>query len=128
WSLLLTGRSPIRRPPPERWDVVGLDAVVNGNSEPQVFDSNSMWTGGFLDESVYGFDWKAFGISPKEARRMDPQQRLLLEVVSEALDDAGRSRAELAGKEVGVFVGAGWADYQRMLLRSPEHIDGYSAS
>ena len=42
---------------------------------------------------------------------MDPQQRLLLELVWEALEDAGIPASGLAGREVGVFVGASALDY-----------------
>ncbi len=54
-----------------------------------------------------------FRISRDEALAMDPQQKLLLVVVWEALADAGIDPRLLAGREVGVFVGASTSDHAR---------------
>ena len=43
---------------------------------------------------------------------MDPQQRKVLEVAWDALEDGGQRPAELAGRDVGVFVGAFTLDYK----------------
>jgi len=43
---------------------------------------------------------------------MDPQQRLGLEVTYEALESAGIPKESLIGKDVGVFVGGSFADYE----------------
>ncbi|MGW5680049.1 type I polyketide synthase, partial [Streptomyces sp. NPDC003860] len=69
--------------------------------------AHDAWRGGFLDR-VDAFDAAFFGISPREAAVMDPQQRLVLELAWEALEDAGRPPGQLAGRGVGVFVGAMW--------------------
>jgi len=71
-------------------------------------------SGGFLQTSLWDFDPEFFGISPREGGSMDPQQRLLLEVAQEAMDDAGVS-GRVAGRPVGVYVGAVNAD--NMVLR-----------
>jgi hypothetical protein len=71
---------------------------------------------------VSGFDAGAFGISPREAADMDPQQRVLLEVALHALEDAGLPPSGLAGREVGVWVGASATDYGN--LRAHDHAAG----
>ena len=46
---------------------------------------------------------------------MDPQQRLALELAWQALEDAAIPAKRLAGSRTGVFVGAMWSDYARLL-------------
>ncbi len=58
----------------------------------------------YLDE-IDKFDYKFFGISPKEANMLDPHQRLLLETVFQSVEDAGYSVDKLSGSSTGVYVG-----------------------
>lgn len=69
-----------------------------------------------------GFDAGAFGIFPREAAEMDPQQRILLEVAAEAIEDAGCPPSELAGRDIGVFIGGSTTDYAD--VRLPDHAGG----
>ncbi|HMV68170.1 MAG TPA: beta-ketoacyl synthase N-terminal-like domain-containing protein, partial [Myxococcota bacterium] len=119
WRNLLDGHDAIGAMPVERlrldprWD----DALAAmGRHEPR---------GAFLDD-VYGFDWRALGIPPREARVMDPQQRLLLEVAWEALEDAGIRLADAAGARAGVYVSVLWNDHLRLHASRPEAIDLFS--
>ncbi|WP_329791294.1 type I polyketide synthase [Lentzea sp. DG1S-22] len=98
WRLLRSGEDTISTVPPERWDatLAPRDAAAR--------------FGGFVDD-VAGFDAEFFGISPREAAAMDPQQRLVLELSWTALENAGIVPATLAGRNVGVFVGALRDDY-----------------
>src|SRR5260370_41152772 len=57
---------------------------------------------------------------------MDPQQRIFLEAAWHALEDAGIRAEEIAGSDVGVFVGANCADYLQLQLARPEGLDTYS--
>ncbi|WUB43691.1 type I polyketide synthase [Streptomyces griseorubiginosus] len=69
---------------------------------------------GFLDR-VDAFEPEFFGISPREATAMDPQQRLVLELGWESLENAGILPAALREAPVGVFIGAIWDDYAKLV-------------
>ncbi|MBM7776027.1 acyl transferase domain-containing protein [Actinokineospora baliensis] len=120
WRLLDQGRDAISEVPGDRWDVEEFYA-----EDPAVPGRMSLRHGGFLD-GVDEFDPYFFGISPREAERMDPQQRLFLEVAWEALEDAGRTRAQLRGSATGVFVGTNCTDYLHLQLADPTEIDPYT--
>lgn len=64
------------------------------------------------------FDAGFFGITPREASSMDPQQRILLETSWEAFEDAGIDTTKLAGKDVGVYIGAFTVDYKVLQFNS----------
>ena len=78
--------------------------------------SISRW-GGLLD-GVDVFDPRFFGISPAEAECLDPQQRLFLEESYRAFEDGGYAPDGLAGRKVGVFVGARGSDYKDQAVRA----------
>ena len=109
WSLLTERVDGMIEVPADRWDV---DRFYD--ADPDAPGRMYVRKGGFLRQSVWDFDPEPFGISPREASHMDPQQRLMLEVTWEALDDAGAA-GRVAGRDVGVYVGAFMADSQ--LLR-----------
>lgn len=109
WQLLRNGVDAIGNVPAYRWDA---DALFD--ADPDAAGKSYVRQGGFLDE-VRKFDAGFFGISPREALSLDPQQRLLLEVSWEALEDAARPWAQLAGSMTGVFIGVTNNDYQRLL-------------
>ena len=95
WRLLENGTDAISEVPPDRWNIDQLF-----NSDPAAAGKmNSRW-GGFIDQ-IDQFDPNFFGISPREASQMDPQQRLTLEVAWEAVEDAGLTKTDLAGKSDG---------------------------
>lgn len=54
-----------------------------------------------------------------------PQQRLVLELAWQSLEDAGVVPASLAGRDVGVFVGASNADYSRLLQEQGEDAEAH---
>ncbi|MBN2532031.1 MAG: SDR family NAD(P)-dependent oxidoreductase [Spirochaetales bacterium] len=78
--------------------------------------------GGFMKE-IDKFDPDFFHISPREAKIMDPQQRILLESVWKVIEDAGYNPRELAGKNVGMFIGVSSSDYYDLLLKNSITID-----
>ena len=110
WDFLLAHGDGIIEVPADRWS---LDRYYD--PDPDMPGRMYTRSGGFLQDSLWDFDPEFFGISPREASTMDPQQRLLLEVTQEAMDDAGVP-GRVAGRPVGVYVGAFTVD--NMVLRN----------
>lgn len=106
WQNLLDGKDCITPTPRSRYDVATLGS--RDKAKPGRLVGGR---GGYID-GFDEFDPAFFGISGREADHMDPQQRKLLEVAWEALEDGGQKPAELAGREVGVYVGAFTLDYK----------------
>ncbi|SDX41012.1 SDR family NAD(P)-dependent oxidoreductase [Lysobacter enzymogenes] len=106
WDNLRQGRDCIGEILADRWDHARyFDPARNRPGK-----TYSKW-GGFLD-AIDRFDPLFFNISPKEAELMDPQERLFLETAWQALEDAGYRREAVAGRKVGVYVGAMWGQYE----------------
>jgi myxalamid-type polyketide synthase MxaD len=124
WKLLEGGVDAISQVPGDRWDV---DEVFDPDpAAPGKL--NSRW-GGFIDP-IDQFDAGFFGISPREAIQMDPQQRLTLEVAWEAIENAGLTKADLAGSGTGVYIGvhSHSADYALRQYADPQAIDIYTGT
>ncbi|MFF9142266.1 amino acid adenylation domain-containing protein [Streptomyces albogriseolus] len=98
WDLLVSGDTPVREVPAERWD--WRTARTRGGGYARY--------GCFLD-GIDAFEPAMFRIRPRDAALMDPQERLFLEVAREAFETAGYARHTLAGSHggprVGVFAG-----------------------
>ncbi|EKF23212.1 beta-ketoacyl synthase, C-terminal domain protein [Mycolicibacterium hassiacum DSM 44199] len=106
WSLLAEQREALRPFPRDRgWAV---DAVLDGSRRDGFKPIHDL--GGFLD-SAASFDPEFFGISPREAVAMDPQQRVALRVAWRALENSGINPDDLAGHDVGCYVGASAMGY-----------------
>ncbi|MBU2985626.1 amino acid adenylation domain-containing protein [Saccharophagus degradans] len=94
WDNLAQGRSSIGPFPDSRKaDLAALDDSLS-----------SLFNGGFLSD-IRGFDNEYFNIPPAVASHMDPYHRLLLESFIETIEDAGYSRTEMYGKNIGVYTG-----------------------
>ncbi|WP_432093221.1 amino acid adenylation domain-containing protein [Streptomyces sp. bgisy100] len=106
WQNLIDGKDCITPTPADRYDVTTLGS--RDQAKPGRLIGGR---GGYID-GFDEFDPAFFGISPREAKYMDPQQRKLLEVAWEALEDGGQRPADLAGSDVGVFIGAFTLDYK----------------
>jgi mycobactin polyketide synthetase MbtC len=106
WDLLAHGREALTPFPTDRgWAVADLLAGSRRSGFKEIHDS-----GGFLSGATM-FDPEFFGISPREAVAMDPQQRVTLRVSWRALENSGINPDDLAGHDVGVFVGASATGY-----------------
>jgi mycobactin polyketide synthetase MbtC len=106
WDLLAHGREALSPFPTDRgWAIADLLAGSRRSGFKEIRDS-----GGFLSGATI-FDPEFFGISPREAVAMDPQQRVTLRVSWRALENSGINPDDLAGHDVGVFVGASATGY-----------------
>ncbi|MFJ9692148.1 amino acid adenylation domain-containing protein [Kitasatospora sp. NPDC101183] len=106
WRNLIEGRDCLTDTPADRYDTATLGS--RDRAKPGRLTGGR---GGYID-GFDTFDPEFFGISPREAAHMDPQQRKLLEVVWEALEDGGQRPGDLAGREVGVYMGAFTLDWK----------------
>ncbi|WP_085317154.1 SDR family NAD(P)-dependent oxidoreductase [Derxia lacustris] len=122
WSHLLAGDDLVTEVPPERWDWRDFDGDPLGPANVTA----SRW-GGFAP-LVDGFDAAFFGIAPREAASMDPQQRLMLTAAWEAIENAGVAPATLAGRRVGVFVGASGSDWKGAIEQPDRPREPHQAS
>lgn len=76
--------------------------------------------GGFLS-SATAFDPEFFGISRREATAMDPQQRVGLRVAWRSVENSGINPDDLAGHDVGCYVGASTLEYGPPLAEFSQH-------
>ncbi len=106
WALLSQQREALGRFPLDRgWPVRDLIDGSRRDGFKEIHDS-----GGFLT-GASTFDPGFFGISPREATAMDPQQRVALRVSWRAVENSGINPDDLAGHDVGCYVGASVTGY-----------------
>jgi len=84
--------------------------------------------GNFLKEDLGLFDAPFFSLTAQEATSMDPQQRILLECTFEALDNAGIPKHQIIGKEVGVFIGGSFSEYESQSFVDTDTIPMHQAT
>jgi acyl transferase domain-containing protein/acyl carrier protein len=114
WLNLQQGVDAIGEIPSERWD----HSRYFDEDKDKEGKTYCKW-GGFIN-GVDEFDPLYFNIAPREAELMEPQERLFLQCAVQTIQDAGYTPATLTSKpknngkanEVGVFVGAGYQEYQ----------------
>ncbi|WP_066898250.1 polyketide synthase [Mycolicibacterium houstonense] len=116
WSLLAEQREALGRFPADRgWSVRELLDGSRRDGFKRIHD-----LGGFLS-SAATFDPAFFGISPREAAAMDPQQRVGLRIAWRALEHSGINPDDLAGHDVGCYVGASGLEYGPALSEFSHH-------
>lgn len=101
WALLSQQREGLCPFPTDRgWPIRQLLAGSYREGFKKIHNS-----GGFLTGAT-AFDPAFFGISVREAIAMDPQQRVALRVCWRAIESSGINPDDLAGHDVGCYVGA----------------------
>ncbi|MGD1253393.1 polyketide synthase [Mycobacterium seoulense] len=116
WELLSQGREALGPFPADRgWQVRELLAGSRRSGFKEIHDR-----GGFLAGATI-FDPEFFGISPREAVAMDPQQRVVLRVSWRALENSAINPDDLAGHDVGCFVGASATGYGPQMANFSRH-------
>ncbi|MBC7432324.1 MAG: SDR family NAD(P)-dependent oxidoreductase, partial [Rubritepida sp.] len=119
WSLLAGGRDAVSQVPADRFDQSAW--LHPRRQEP---GKTYTFAAGVLGD-VLGFDHAVFGLSPREAAEMDPQQRLILELVRQALEHAGWPESTVAGRDLGVYMGASTTDWGDLRQFDPPGADRY---
>ncbi|KAJ4456140.1 putative Highly reducing polyketide synthase sdnO [Paratrimastix pyriformis] len=122
WRLLRMGYDAITDIPADRWDATFWHDA-KGKKYPGKIISKK---GGFLNQKLEMFDYKFFGMSPREAAHVDPQQRLLMEVGWEALEDAGLVQEKITALKTGCFIGASSTDYDQLQFNDHISIDTHT--
>jgi mycobactin polyketide synthetase MbtC len=116
WELLSNGREALGPFPTDRgWRIRELLAGSRRTGFKEIHNC-----GGFLCGATM-FDPEFFGISPREAVAMDPQQRVALRVAWRALENSGINPDDLAGHDVGCFVGASATGYGPQMTEFSSH-------
>ena len=116
WALLSEQREALSPFPTDRgWSLGELFAGSRREGNKAIHN-----LGGFLS-SAAAFDPEFFGISPREAVAMDPQQRVALRLAWRTLENSGINPDDLAGHDVGCFVGASAMEYGPALAEFSHH-------
>jgi len=123
WELCARARSGYSKIPPERFNTASFQ-----HPNPGKAGCHNPVGGHFLNTDLAAFDAPFFSLTEKEAISMDPQQRLLLECTFEALENAGIPKHEIVGKDVGVFIGGSFPEYESHLFRDPDTIPMHQAT
>lgn len=116
WELLSQQREGLSPLPDDRgWPIRDLLTGSCRDGFKRIHDS-----GGFLTGATT-FDPAFFGISRHEAIAMDPQQRVALRVAWRALQSSGINPDDLAGHDVGCYVGAYLTGYGPAMAEFSRH-------
>jgi mycobactin polyketide synthetase MbtC len=116
WTLLSEQREALGHFPTDRgWSVRQL---IDGSRRDGFKPIHDL--GGFLSGAAT-FDPAFFGISPREAVAMDPQQRVALRLAWRTVENGGIHPDDLAGHDVGVYVGASGLEYGPPLSEFSSH-------
>jgi mycobactin polyketide synthetase MbtC len=116
WSLLSEQREGLGHFPTDRgWAIRDLFDSSRRDGFKAIHD-----LGGFLSDAAT-FDPAFFGVSPREAVAMDPQQRVALRLAWRALENSGINPDDVAGHDVGCYIGASGLEYGPELSEFSSH-------
>jgi len=116
WELLSHRREALSPFPADRgWALAELFAGSRRHGFKEIHDR-----GGFLTGAAT-FDPEFFGISPREAVAMDPQQRVALRVAWRALENGGINPDDMAGHDMGCYLGASATGYGPQMAEFSEY-------
>ncbi|MEI7568914.1 MAG: MupA/Atu3671 family FMN-dependent luciferase-like monooxygenase, partial [Alcaligenaceae bacterium] len=114
WENLISGRDCIEEIPDDRFAWRHLY-----DSDHTRYGSLYAKWGGFISD-VDKFDPLFFRISPREASFMDPQERIFLQTAWSCVESAGYAPSSLAGRNVGVYAGTMYGEYQLLGVEETE--------
>ncbi|HEY9007788.1 MAG TPA: acyltransferase domain-containing protein [Ohtaekwangia sp.] len=106
WDILKNGKDTIAEISKERWD-----AAKYYDPDPQA-DRKVQQRHASLLSDIHDFDPLFFNISPAEASEMSPSQKLMLELAWEAIENSTIPFRDVKGKNIGVYVGNIWTDFE----------------
>lgn len=106
WDLLSNGKDTIAEIPKERWDA---DAIYDPDP---LTERKTQQRHASLLSNIHDFDPLFFNISPAEAIEMSPSQKLMMELAWEAIENSTIPFRNIQGKNVGVYVGNIWSDFE----------------
>ena len=113
WKVLLEAQNCMKTIPNERFEYEKYYSEKPGD-----IGKTYCKFGGFI-KGVEDFDPLFFHVAPNNAMFMDPLERLLLEAVWYLFENAGYKISNLKTREIGVFIGAMWQQYQMLLMNGP---------
>lgn len=113
WQNILQNKNCITEVPEERWDYKPYYSETKGE-----IGKTYCKYGGFMRD-IDKFDPLFFNIAPSNAAFIEPQERILLQETWHLFENAGYPVSNLKNRDVGVFVGAMWQQYQMLLTNGP---------
>ena len=108
WRMCLEGRDAFSPIPADRWD-----AAFFTSTNARDADRSYAPAGAFIKD-VRSFPAVTLQIPPRRVEVMDPQQRMAIEVGLEAIEDSGRSPAEMPSR-TAVFIGVAAVEYRTIM-------------
>ncbi len=126
----MTGRFPGAQNIDEFWmNLIDVKSSIRTFSKhevnPRIHEEFTSDPNYVFSEGAYpgekSFDYKFFGMTPREAELMDPQQRKFLELTHECLEIAGYAPDSVQGS-IGIFAGMGNSKYGELVKAHPEKV------